>query len=184
MKLLKIFFNNKKLSIFASLHIHNSDVNLRIYKYIDKRLGVVYPYSNGIAISVCSNIGRATLSLFLTTTKIFTNATHSKNFSTREQQYLIANAQPSDRAVHSRKLNLYFRKAQGSFLSYFNTKRWLQHHTWARQEKGLLWAFFHILGGTQQSYRRYEAWGRRAAYNSCLNLKKSLNFKWFPALCI
>lgn len=87
-----------KLPIFALRQLHNS-VNLRIYRILHKRLGVVYPDSNNTVISGCRKPGKATLSLFLNNIKFFTNATTSKKFSTREQQYLTTNAQPCDKGT-------------------------------------------------------------------------------------
>lgn len=90
---------SKKISIFALRQLHNS-VNLRIYRILHKRLGVVYPYSNSTVISGCRKLGKATLSLYsiLTKIKFFTNATTSKKFSTAEREYAATNALPSDRA--------------------------------------------------------------------------------------
>ena len=95
----------KKITTFASLYSFNSDVNHRIYSTLHKRLGVVYSYSYGIAVSECSNFGKATLSLFqfFNFLKFFTNATLSKRFSSAEEQYAVTNAQPSDRRATNQK---------------------------------------------------------------------------------
>ena len=87
----------KIFTTFALLHSING-VNHRIYRIPHKRLGVVYPNSYNTVISECSNFGRATLSLFLMIIKFFTNATLSKKFSSREQQYLDANGNSTTRS--------------------------------------------------------------------------------------
>lgn len=94
----------KKFLIFALRQFSISSVNHRIYRILHKRLGVVIPFSNYTAIRGCRKLGKATLSLFLNKIKFFTNATTSRKFSTREQQYLTTNAQPSDR-VNASKLH-------------------------------------------------------------------------------
>lgn len=91
---------SKKISIFALRQLFNGSVNHSIYETY-KRLGVVSTYSYSTAVSDCRKSGKATLSLYsiLTKIKFFTNATISKKFSTREQQYLTTNAQPSDKGT-------------------------------------------------------------------------------------
>ncbi|AFR36271.1 hypothetical protein B739_1680 [Riemerella anatipestifer RA-CH-1] len=90
-----MFSHTKILSIFVLPNSFFSSVNHRIC-IRNNNLGVVFLYSYGTAISGFGDSEEATLSLFLTKNKIFTNAKPSKSFSTREQQYLTANAQPSD----------------------------------------------------------------------------------------
>ncbi|EKB60745.1 hypothetical protein HMPREF9700_00240 [Bergeyella zoohelcum CCUG 30536] len=85
----------KNFLIFALSHSYNG-VNHRFYRNINKRLGVVSLVSYYPVICECDNLKRATLS-FLSIIKFFTNnVTLSRKFSTREQQYLTTNAQPSD----------------------------------------------------------------------------------------
>lgn len=92
---------SKKLSIFALPQLFNSSVNLRIYRILHKRLGVVYLYSNSTAVSGCGDFESITLSLYLIFTKFkfFTNATTSKKFSTAEREYAATNAQPCDKGT-------------------------------------------------------------------------------------
>ena len=99
----------KIFTTFALLHSING-VNHRIYRIPHKRLGVVYPNSYNTVISECSNFGRATLSLFLMIIKFFTNATLSKKFSSREQQYLDANGNSTTRSTcnHFSVFRLFF----------------------------------------------------------------------------
>ena len=87
----------KIFTTFALLHSING-VNHRIYRIPHKRLGVVYPNSYNTVISECRNFGKATLSLFSIVIKFFTNATHSRKFSPREQQYLDANGNSTTRS--------------------------------------------------------------------------------------
>lgn len=96
-----MFANYKNFTIFAPQQLFNGSVNHRIYHNKDTRIGVMFPYSYSTAMSDCCNFGSITLSLLLVLIKFFTNATIGKKFSTREGQYLITNAQPSDRAIQS-----------------------------------------------------------------------------------
>lgn len=97
-----MFANYKNFTIFAlPTHIVSS-VNHRIYHNIlfTHKRSFLYSYCT-TAISGFGDFGKATLSLLLVLIKFFTNAKPSKKFSTREGQYLITNAQPSDRAIQS-----------------------------------------------------------------------------------
>ena len=88
----------KIFTTFALLNSFNGSVNRRIYTELYKRLGVVSTYSYGTAVSEFSDTGKATLSLFLTKIKFFTNAKLGKKFSSREQQYLDANGDSTTRS--------------------------------------------------------------------------------------
>lgn len=108
--------NSKKISIFALRNLHYS-VNHRIYRILHKRLGVVYLYSYYTVISGFRNFESITLSLYsiLTKFKFFTNAKPSKRFSTREQEYLATNAQPSDRAKTTQHYQSIKKKELGAY---------------------------------------------------------------------
>ena len=87
----------KIFTTFALRQLFNGSVNHRMYTELNKRLGVVSTYSYGTAVSDCRKSGKATLSLF-NKSKFFTNATHSRKFSPREQQYLDANGDSTTRS--------------------------------------------------------------------------------------
>lgn len=95
---------------FALLNSFNGSVNRRIYTELYKRLGVVSTYSYGTAVSEFSDTGKATLSLFLTKIKFFTNAKLGKKFSSREQQYLDANGDSTTRSTCNYSLSKSFCK--------------------------------------------------------------------------
>ena len=92
--------HTKIFSTFALRQLLFGSVNLRFYQNLHKRLGVVNPSSKGTAISDCRKSGKATPFLFLIF-KFFTNATISRKFTTREQQYLVCSVQPTKRGVLS-----------------------------------------------------------------------------------
>lgn len=93
-----MFANPKNISIFALRISFNDKVNQRIYQN-KHNISVVFSRSYDLVVSGVRSFGKATLSLFSNNIKFFTNyANSSRKFSTREQQYLITNALPSDRA--------------------------------------------------------------------------------------
>ena len=92
--------HTKIFSTFALRQLLFGSVNLRFYQNLHKRLGVVNPSSKGTAISDCRKSGKATPFLFLIF-KFFTNATISRKFTTREQQYLVCSVHPTKRGEKS-----------------------------------------------------------------------------------
>ncbi len=134
-----MFSHTKILSIFALRNLFFHSVNHKIYIFQNNRLGVVFLDSYYTVISGFRNLEEATLSLFINFFKIFTYVKPSKSFSTREQQYLTANAQPSDtRAnLYLRKFNLHFRKAPRQIFSGFPSERRHQYCARHRQEKSI-----------------------------------------------
>ena len=161
---------------FALLHSING-VNHRIYRIPHKRLGVVYPNSYNTVISECSNFGRATLSLFLMIIKFFTNATLSKKFSSREQQYLDANGNSTTRSTcnHFSVFRLFFPGVPGLLRchepqSYPHHYRQTRHRNaypvFLRQEKSLLRAWQQLRKSLPRAYHQYAY-----TYGSSINLK-------------
>ena len=166
----------KIFTTFALLHSING-VNHRIYRIPHKRLGVVYPNSYNTVISECSNFGRATLSLFLMIIKFFTNATLSKKFSSREQQYLDANGNSTTRSTcnHFSVFRLFFPGVPGLLRchepqSYPHHYRQTRHRNaypvFLRQEKSLLRAWQQLRKSLPRAYHQYAY-----AYGSSINLK-------------
>lgn len=91
----------KIFTTFALRQFLSNSVNRRIYRISHRRLGVVYPFSIYTVYTVirgCRKLGKATLFLFSIVIKFFTNATTSRKFSPREQQYLDANGDSTTRS--------------------------------------------------------------------------------------
>lgn len=98
-KSLQKLATTEKCCTFASQLLHNCGANHRFY-YNTHRRGEYHSYC--IAICESCTSGKATLFLFnqlINFLKFFTNATFSRKFTTREQQYLVCSVHPTKRGI-------------------------------------------------------------------------------------
>ena len=166
----------KIFTTFALPQLFNRGVNHKIYT-LTNAYSVVFLFSYCTAISGCGDYEKATLSLFLTKIKFFTNATTSRKFSSREQQYLDANGNSTTRSTcnHFSVFRLFFPRVPGLLRchepqSYPHHYRQTRHRNaypvFLRQEKSLLRAWQQLRKSLPRAYHQYAY-----AYGSSINLK-------------
>lgn len=130
----------KIFTTFALRQLFNGSVNHRIYTELHKRLGVVSTYSYGTAVSDCRKSGKATLSLFSIVIKFFTNATISRKFSPREQQYLDANGDSTTRSQcnYFSVQGLFFRRVSAVLRTHAAQTHSAQYYSAGQRFQNLL----------------------------------------------
>lgn len=158
----------KILPIFAlPTHIVSS-VNHRIYRILNThRRSFLYSYCT-TAISGFGDFEKATLSLFLTKIKFFTNAKPSKKLHPREVQYLGSNGYPTTRgrAFYFSFFRLFLRgvfpvlpaaQCQSHTHLHGKAKPRNPHTAFHRQEKSLLRAWQYLRKSSTKALGRYAA---------------------------